>query len=517
MPQTRIPSQAYGSALSAVSAGNLAEAERLCQQVIASGHDDFDAVHLLANIQSKQGDKEAALASYDRALELQPDHADALNGRGAALHELERFEEALASYDRALAVEPDFAMALNNRGVTLQQLKRFDDALASYDRALQVLPHYLAALCNRGVVQWELKRFEDALATYDRVLAARPDDAGMLSNRGAALRALKRFDEALESYDRALALRPEFAEALVNRGNTLRELKRLEEAVACYDRALALRPDLGVALINRGKTLRALKRFETVTTAYGKMAIHGDDRWIGYCLRKFGQYNQAEIDLFGSLVKKHDTVLDVGANIGAFTVPLARLVGNEGRVMAYEPHPEHYALLIENIRSYACASAFRYGLGERRESVSVPPLSSLGHRNYGSVELKPYDTADAEDTFDVEVVPLDAVGLDHFDFMKIDVEGMEEAVIRGGRATIERCRPVIYMEIERDHARPYLIELMQSLDYVLFEHRPGLFSEHNFNNVSIDSETFVVSVNMLCLPRERHGLFADVVAARRCR
>ena len=76
-----------------------------------------------------------ALASYDRA---------SLCGRilprrftiVVTLHGLKRFEEALASYDRALKLRPDYADALSNRGVTLHELKRFGEALASYDRAL---------------------------------------------------------------------------------------------------------------------------------------------------------------------------------------------------------------------------------------------------------------------------------------------------------------------------------------------------------------------------------------------
>ena len=67
------------------------------------------------------------------------------------LHELKRFAEALASYDRALAVRPDYAEALSNRGTTLHELKRFPEALASYDRALAVRPDYAEALYNRGV------------------------------------------------------------------------------------------------------------------------------------------------------------------------------------------------------------------------------------------------------------------------------------------------------------------------------------------------------------------------------
>ncbi len=156
----------------------------------------------------------------------------------------------MSSYDRALALRPDYAEALSNRGVTLKELKRFEEALASYDRALTVRPDYAEALSNRGATLHELTRFEEALASYDRALTLRPNYAEALSNRGIALKELKRFEEALASYDRALTLRPDYAEALSNRGWTLHELKRFEEALASYDRALALRPDYADAHYN---------------------------------------------------------------------------------------------------------------------------------------------------------------------------------------------------------------------------------------------------------------------------
>ncbi len=90
-----------------------------------------------------------ALESYDRALAIEPDNAEALNNRGLLLHELQRFDEALESYNRAVAVSPDFAKVLNNRGNTLQAIGRLDEAVASYDRALAREPSLTEALYNR--------------------------------------------------------------------------------------------------------------------------------------------------------------------------------------------------------------------------------------------------------------------------------------------------------------------------------------------------------------------------------
>jgi Flp pilus assembly protein TadD len=156
--------------------------------------------------------------SYDRAIALNPDHAQAFVNRGATLHALKRSDEALTSFERALALEPDHVEALTNRGVALHELARYQEALADHDRALAVRPRDAAVLNNRGVTLHKLGRLDEALASYDTALAARPDDAGALVNRGVTLHDLMRFDAALASYDQAIALRPDDADAYFFRG-----------------------------------------------------------------------------------------------------------------------------------------------------------------------------------------------------------------------------------------------------------------------------------------------------------
>ena len=224
----------FDRAVAIYNRGNLKETEQLCQRIIAKKNNFFDALHLLAVVQTKLGKKDEALASYDRALKLRPDHAGTLYNCGLTLHQLKRFEEALVSYDRALKVRPDQADALLNRGGALYELKRFEEALASYNRALKL----------------------------------RPDHTGTHYNCGLTLHRLKRFEEALASYDRALTVRPDFAEAHDDRGITLRELKRFEEALASYDRALTVRPDYGNGYRNRAITRLLLGQYKDGWTDY---------------------------------------------------------------------------------------------------------------------------------------------------------------------------------------------------------------------------------------------------------
>ena len=205
---------------------------------------------------------EQALASWDKAIALEPDYAEAYYNRGVALQALRRFDEALASWDKAIALAPDFAEAYNNRGITLNELKRYEEALASWDKAIALIPELAEAYYNRGNVLQRLKRFGEALASYDKTIALKPDFADAHNNRAASLKELKRFEEALASCDKAIALKPDLAEAYNNRGAALQKLKRFEEALASCDKALELMPGTAEAYNNRGTTLNELKRYE---------------------------------------------------------------------------------------------------------------------------------------------------------------------------------------------------------------------------------------------------------------
>lgn len=118
-----------------------------------------------------------ALASYDRALSLAPDFADAHAHRGVALLQLRHHDAALASYDRALAIDSNSAESLAGRGRALKSLGRATEALASFDRALALEENNRSYLTDRAGVLQELRRFDDAQAGYERVLSIDPDFA----------------------------------------------------------------------------------------------------------------------------------------------------------------------------------------------------------------------------------------------------------------------------------------------------------------------------------------------------
>jgi hypothetical protein len=121
--------------------------------------------------------------------------------------------------------------------------------------------------------------------------------------------------------------------------------------------------------------------------------------------------------------------------------------------------------------------------------------------NIGGISMGHVDGA-AHDQ--VELRTLDSFGLTRLDFLKVDVEGMELQVLRGAADTLRRTRPILYVENDRADRSQALMDHIVSLGYDLWWHFPAMFNPHNFAAEPSDIFPGIVSVNLLCVPSERH-------------
>ena len=166
---------------------------------------------------------------------VDPENPDTLNNCGSSLIELKQFEKALATFERALAISPNHFGALNNRGNALLKLRRLREALESYEQALAIDPHRAQGLSNRGIVLAELGRFETALASYDKAIAADPAFMEAYVNRGNTFCAQGLCEEALVNYENALQLCPDNHEARWNKGLVELSLGQFREGWKNYE------------------------------------------------------------------------------------------------------------------------------------------------------------------------------------------------------------------------------------------------------------------------------------------
>lgn len=238
---------------------------------------------------------------------------------------------------------------------------------------------------------------------------------------------------------------------------------------------------------------------------HGLMAYFPHDVYIGGALERYGEYVEEELQLLLSCVSEGSIVVEVGANIGCDTVALAKKVSASGRVFAFEPQRIIYQMLCANlaINGLWNVIAERAALGEGAGIMQVPPVDYSKDGNFGGVSLEtPTDHGEP-----VQVIALDAYGMTRCDLIKIDVEGMELDVLKGAADTISRLRPIIYVENDRKQKAKALVEHLLSIDYVLYWHLPAMFNPGNHRQNPINDfkvgDVSIVSMNMLCLPRER--------------
>ncbi|MHB8837839.1 MAG: FkbM family methyltransferase [Gemmatimonadaceae bacterium] len=143
-------------------------------------------------------------------------------------------------------------------------------------------------------------------------------------------------------------------------------------------------------------------------------------------------------------------VLDVGASVGAWTVPLARRLGPGARVYAFEPVPANRARLERAVADNALTTVTisPLALGDAARQVDMWLRSSVTGADSGTAAVVPAGGGHLT----VDMRPLDdwaaAAGLTRLDFMKLDVEGAELMVLAGAHRTVTRFRPLILAEFE---------------------------------------------------------------------
>ncbi|NQU57367.1 MAG: tetratricopeptide repeat protein [Rhodospirillales bacterium] len=250
------------------TAGRLAQAEKIYQQILQADPDQPDALHLLGLVAHQMGKYDSAVELISKAITHRPDHAEAHNNLGNALQALGQLGEAESCYQKAIAIKPDYAQAHNNLGMALQKQGKPDQAVASYHKALAITPDYAEAHINLGNTLQDQGKFDEALTSYHTVLAIKPDHAGAHNNLGLALHSLGRLDDAVVSFHRALDIDPDYAEAQNNLGNAFQHLGKLDEAVACFHKALALKPDYAQAHSNLGNAFQELGRLDDAIAAF---------------------------------------------------------------------------------------------------------------------------------------------------------------------------------------------------------------------------------------------------------
>jgi FkbM family methyltransferase len=230
--------------------------------------------------------------------------------------------------------------------------------------------------------------------------------------------------------------------------------------------------------------------FETVDTRHGRVTLFANDTGaISDSLRLYGEWAQNELSFMLSMVRPGDTVLDVGGYIGTHTLAFARHVGEHGQVIAIEAQASSFELLSRNIRENGLTNA-------RAENViastvgkeeHIPAINIEAPASYGSASLKEvfvpgarHHESSGASEFSVKSIALDELAVHSCALIKIDVEGMEDMVLRGAGELIRRHEPAVYAECNSLEDGLRCFRLLKEYGYRVRAHVVLAFNEDNF-------------------------------------
>lgn len=197
-----------------------------------------------------------------------------------------------------------------------------------------------------------------------------------------------------------------------------------------------------------------LDKTEKIATIYGHFYSRKGDL-ITNQLKQYSAHTRNELAMLKSLITDGDNIIDIGAHIGTFSIPLARFNKGRGKIFSFEADLDNYNLLKINI----CENYM--------DDVIMPLHAIVSDRKLRFTKLKPCDdnsgmhcflpesSPSVTDTSDIAVINIDEwceynESETKIDLIKIDVEGAEMAALRSCEKIIKRYTPLIYIEISKE-------------------------------------------------------------------
>jgi tetratricopeptide (TPR) repeat protein len=215
-----------------------------------------------------EGDVDGALASYERALQLNPRFAEGYLSRGSAREKKGDLEGGLADCEKALALNPRLPKAYNNRAILRTSGGDHEGAIADCSRAIELDPRLPDPWTNRGVAKGRKGDLEGAIADCTQAIAldARTPDA--YTNRAVAHARKGDFEAAMADCERAIKLDPRDPKGWLQRSAIRTARSDLEGAIADATHAIRLSPRSAEGYVKRGDARRAKKEVDGAIADY---------------------------------------------------------------------------------------------------------------------------------------------------------------------------------------------------------------------------------------------------------
>jgi len=196
------------------------------------------------------GQMQDALSAIQLLIKDFPNEPLLFNISGACYSEIGPIEATIESFEKAILLNPNYAEAHYNLGVAFQRDHQLDKAVECYKKAIIAKPAYPIAHNNFGLISLEQGNINSAIKSFEWAVAYDPYYAEAHNNLGAAFQELHQFDSAIDQYKKAVTVNPKYAQAFNNLGSSCVSVGLQDEALNHYERAISINPNFAEAHFN---------------------------------------------------------------------------------------------------------------------------------------------------------------------------------------------------------------------------------------------------------------------------
>ena len=223
-----------------------------------------------------------------------------------------------------------------------------------------------------------------------------------------------------------------------------------------------------------------------------------------------GKYEPTTTNIFKTLLFPGDVVVDVGANVGYFSMLARSMVGVNGKVFAFEPEPNNLKSLHQNIRLNNFENVYPYPVALSSRKGITEFYTSVDDSRHSLVKAKYHNS-----TVTVTMDKLDNLGPFHINLLKVDTEGSELEVLKGAEETIRKSPQInIITEVSLEGTRSvndlwdYLKSLGMRFFYVIDDSSETVVESTDPLQVLLACDNPGMYVNLLC---SRNNLIKDIL------
>jgi len=245
----------------------------------------------------QKGDLQQAAQTYQRLLEMEPEHADASHLLGLIAHQSGNHELATRLIIKAIHKNPSQSLYYSNLAIVLMAVGRLEDAANCYQNVVHIQPDHAAAYHSLGNIRLQQGNLPAAIASYQQAIRIAPNDAAVHNNLGVAWLKQGELTEAEKSFREAIRVTPDYTEACSNLGIALKDQGKLEQAEAALKQALGINPDDADSCNNLGNVLLSLGKLKEARNAYSRaLQIRPDYSEAFRSLSKLKRYSEIDAE-----------------------------------------------------------------------------------------------------------------------------------------------------------------------------------------------------------------------------